>query len=436
METQQDQAGNVVVYVPATTGFENKPSLCLQGHLDMVCEKRGDISHDFSTDPIQLVLDGNRLTAKGTTLGADNGLGVAAMLAVMSDTEVSHGPLELLFTTAEEIGFVGASALDFSLLTSKRILNLDSEEEGSLYVGCAGGGRMNGTLKLRYEKPTNRDMEKFIIQVSGLTGGHSGVDIHIGRGNAIKILVRYLLSMNMIDFEPRLISIGGGNAMNAIPRDAWAVVSLSSTRKMKTQLVSQMKNELAGVDQFSITWKSKGKLKDDKVMTPGCQRRLLQMISALPHGVLRMDPNNSAMVQTSNNVGVIQQKGNMVTVTAMFRSSVDSQMDNTLQVLESVFALAGAKAEMTNRYPAWEPKFDTSLLQLVKSKYLKLFGKEPEIKTIHAGLECAVFANKIPDVQIVSLGPTLGKVHSPEEFVDIPTVKRFWDLLVEVLRTN
>ncbi len=433
----RDKNNNVVVYVPATPGFENRPSVCLQGHLDMVCEKLKDSRHDFMTEPIQLVIDGGKLSANGTTLGADNGIGVATMLAIMTSKEIEHGPLELLFTTKEEVGFDGASALDPNMFKSKTFINLDSEEEGELYFGCAGGGRINGTGTIIYV-PSNSDMQKCRLTIQSLKGGHSGLEIHLGHANAIKLLSEILSALSEFNFQ--IITIKAGNKMNAIPREAEVLLlipidQLNNAKTRLEELIATINTLYQQIEpDMQITLEDLGLSSNEQVIDEAGQTAVLELIEALPNGVIAMDPNNQDLVQTSNNVGILNVGDGKFLVTCMFRSSVESDMDDIQFKIIEMIEGVGAIAEIGNRYPAWEPHYDTPLLQTAVKTYQDLYGVEPPVKTIHAGLACAVFYKMFPGADIISFGPTMVKVHTPDENVDIASVEKFWNYLLELLK--
>lgn len=433
----RDEANNVVVYLKATPGFEERPSVCLQGHLDMVCEKLKESTHNFETDSIELVLKDGQLMANGTTLGADNGIGAATMLAIMMDVTIEHGPLELLFTTMEEIGFEGAAALNPALIDSKIIINLDSEEEGEIFVGCAGGGRVNGMIAVPFVAP-RIGMEKYALVVKGLAGGHSGLEINLGRANAIKLLARVVDVLR--DLGAQVISLKGGNKMNAIPREAEAVLLLSPDRVEAWMFAFEgiakvIREEFAVADPgIMITLERVGAATDEQVIEDSTLEAIVDMLMVLPHGVIRMDPNNDKLVETSNNVGILATEGGNLVVTCMFRSSVESQMDMLQETIKGMAEKAGGTVEVLNRYAAWEPRFDAPLLVTAKEVYLNLYGVEPAVKTIHAGLECALFYRMFPGAEIISFGPTMAGVHTPDEKVDVASVWKFWSYLTALLQ--
>ena len=436
LAAKADKLGNVVVRKPASPGREKVRSVCLQGHLDMVCEKNKDTVHDFSKDPIELVRKGNFLMANGTTLGADNGIAVATNLAIMEDRTLVHGPLEFLFTIDEETGLTGASGLSGDSLVSRTLMNLDSEEEGALYVGCSGGRDTLGTWALAFDAAP-KGMVAGHITVTGLKGGHSGLEIHTGRGNAIKILNRALLVLDA--YGARLASIEGGNKRNAIPREAEAIVYLpqkawAEAEKAVTAFNGTAKAEVASVDPDLKVLIAPHKGKKGKVVKKAVQAKLYATISALPHGVIKMSADIPGLVETSTNVAVIGTTAKAITLATSQRSSVDSEIDEICHTVASVFALGGAKVKQGDGYPGWKPNLNSPILKVAKSTYRQMTGKDPEVKAIHAGLECGIIGEKVPGMDMVSFGPTLEGVHSPDEKMHIDTVERFWDFLLGILK--
>jgi dipeptidase D len=431
-----DQLGNVVVRKPASSGREKVRSVCLQGHLDMVCEKNKDKAHDFAKDPIELVRKGNFLTANGTTLGADNGVAVATNLAIMEDKSLVHGPLEFLFTIDEETGLTGAGGLSDGMLVSRTLMNLDSEEEGALYVGCSGGRDTTGTWAVAWDAAPKGWVAAHLT-VSGLKGGHSGLEIHTGRGNAIKILNRALLVLDPLG--ARLASIEGGNKRNAIPREAEAIVYLppaawAKAEQAVTAFNATAKAELATADPGLQVLIAPHKGKKGKVVKKAVQAKLLATISALPHGVIKMSADIPGLVETSTNVAVIGTTPKAIALATSQRSSVDSEIKEICHTVGSVFALGGAKVKQGDGYPGWKPNLKSPILALAKTTFQQLYGKAPEVKAIHAGLECGIIGEKVPGMDMVSFGPTLEGVHSPDERIHIDTVERFWDYLLAILR--
>ena len=437
LEVKQDKFLNVVVKKPASPGRENVASICLQGHLDMVCEKNKGTVHDFEKDPIELVRKGTMLMANGTTLGADNGIAVATNLAIMEDKSLVHGPLEFLFTIDEETGLTGANNLKPGQLESKTLMNLDSEEEGALYVGCSGGRNTVGTWNMSFKNAPG-DSSAVALHVKGLRGGHSGLEIDKGRGNSIKILNRVLIALEKVD--ARLSMIEGGNKSNAIPREAEALVYIpkKNIRKAKAiveQWNSILKAELATVEpDLSISMEEVQLMKKGKVIKKTQWQMLAQTIVALPHGVTKMSADIPGLVETSTNVAIIRTEKNRIVLTTSQRSSVASEIDEIVQCVSAVFELGGANVVRADGYPGWKPNLDSNILKVAKSTYQSLYGKEPEVKAIHAGLECGIIGEKFPGMDMVSFGPTLEGVHSPDEKIHIDTVEKFWNFLLGILK--
>ena len=437
LEAKQDKLLNVVVKKPATPGREHMPSLCLQGHLDMVCEKNKDTVHDFEKDPIELVRKGNTLMANGTTLGADNGVAVATNLAIMEDKSLEHGPLEFLFTVDEETGLTGANNLKPGFLTSTTLMNLDSEEEGALYVGCSGGRNTVGTWKVGTEKAPGKSTA-VALHVKGLRGGHSGLEIDKGRGNSIKILNRVLIALDKVDV--RLSSVEGGNKSNAIPREAEALLyipakNLKKAKAIVDQCNSTVKAELATVEpDLSISIETVETKKKGNVVKKADQKKLTQTIAALPHGVTKMSADIPGLVETSTNVAIIRTEKSKIILTTSQRSSVASEIDEIVQTVAAVFSLGEANVFLAEGYPGWKPNLDSRILKVAKSTYQSLYGKEAEVKAIHAGLECGIIGEKFPNMDMVSFGPTLEGVHSPDEKIYIDTVEKFWNFLLGILK--
>ena len=437
VQAKADKLGNVVAKKPASPGKENVRSICLQGHLDMVCEKNKDKVHDFLKDPIELVRKGNTMMANGTTLGADNGIAVATSLAIMEDKTLVHGPLEFLFTIDEETGLTGAGGLDGKMLKSRTMMNLDSEEEGAISVGCSGGKDTTGFWKAGYDA-VPKGFVAAHITVTGLKGGHSGLEIHQGRGNAIKILNRALLALEA--HGARLASMDGGNKRNAIPREAEALVFLppkawEKAEKAVTDFNHVAKAEVATADPgLTVLLAPHAAGKKAKVLKKAVQAQLLQTISALPHGVIKMSADIAGLVETSTNVAVIETKGATISLATSQRSSVESEILEVAHTVASVFVLGGAKVKQGDGYPGWKPNLKSPILKLAKSTYQQMTGKEPEVKAIHAGLECGIIGEKVPGMDMISFGPTLEGVHSPDEKIHIDTVERFWNFLLGILK--
>jgi dipeptidase D len=435
LDWAQDAAGSVVVRKPASAGYESRPMVCLQGHLDMVPEKRPDKKHDFLKDPITLVRKGNEMMADGTTLGADNGVAVATSLAIMADASLVHGPLEFLFTIDEETGLTGANHLEPGFLKAGTLLNLDSEEEGELYVGCSGGRDTMGIWALDTEAAPAGTVG-IEIKVGGLRGGHSGLEIDKGRGNAIKILNRAIMKVGTLG--GRLARIDGGNKRNAIPRDAAALMFVPKTQlalaKAAVSAVNDIcRAELASVEpalEVSVA-PFKGRC---KVVKKAVQKKLTMALSALPHGVIKMSADIPGLVETSTNLGVITTTKKDISVATSQRSSVASEIGEIADTVRHVFELAGAGVTGSDGYPGWKPNLDSPILKTAIATYTQLYGKEPAVKAVHAGLECGIIGEKYPGMDMVSFGPSLAGVHSPDEKIFIDTVEKYWDFLMAILK--
>lgn len=436
LPARTDAVGNVVVKKPASPGKERVKRICLQGHMDMVCEKNKDKKHDFSKDPLTLVREGNMLTADGTTLGADNGIAVATNLAIMEDKSLVHGPLEFLFTIDEETGLTGAAGLPADFLESRTMINLDSEEEGALYVGCSGGRDTKGTWKVAFE-PAGKGAIEARLAVTGLKGGHSGLEIDKGRGNAVKILARALLALEKLG--ARVESIEGGNKHNAIPREAEARVFVPAkawddAAAVVAAFADAARAEVATVDPALTVTLDRLDSKKGRVMKKAQQSKLLRAISALPHGVIKMSADIPGLVETSTNVAVIATERGTVRMVTSQRSSVASEIDEIAHTVKSIFELAGATVEQGDGYPGWKPNMASPILKLAQRTYQELYGKEPEVKAIHAGLECGIIGERVGGMDMLSFGPTMEGVHSPDERLHIDTVDRFWKFVLGILK--
>ncbi|MFQ6113771.1 MAG: aminoacyl-histidine dipeptidase [bacterium] len=432
---KQDDVGNIAVSKPGTSGYESAPITILQCHLDMVNEKNADVEHDFTKDPIKPRREGDYLKASGTTLGSDNGIGVAAALAVMESDSIQHGPLELLFTVDEETGLTGAGNLRPGFLQGKQLINMDTEEEGTLYVGCAGGAGINITLPLQY---TTRPSDSVTIDIKlhGLRGGHSGVDIHLQRGNAIKLLVRALYGVyKKTTFE--LASLTGGNMHNAIPREAFATVVVSNNEKDSFEKALNEKffaiqNEYKPADpdmELSVNTADLAA----KIMTNETRQKALYLLNALPHGVMAMSYDIPDLVETSSNLATVNIKDSEMVIHVSNRSSAASALQALQDRVAAIGLLAGAKVEELEGYPGWKPNLDSHVLKVAKEVYKDVLGKEPEVKAVHAGLECGIIGEKYPGMDMVSLGPQIEFPHSPDERVRINSVADFYELLSRVL---
>lgn len=437
LEYKKDKTGNILIKKKAYKGFENKKMVCLQSHLDMVCEKTADSSHNFETDAIPVYIEEGWVKSRGTTLGADNGIGIAASLAVLADTSVKHGPLECLFTVDEETGLNGAMGLEAGFFDSRILINMDSEDEGEIFIGCAGGVRTNAFIE--YEvRNTSNNCTAFRITVSGLMGGHSGTDIHKNRGNSIKILNLILWEVRN-RFGARLSVFEGGNLHNAIPRDAYAIVVIPDEyRDVFIAYIHDyykiIRRELA-VDEPGLSIDiSVNDTIPEQVMRKKAQEKLLNAIYVCPNGVISWSKVMDNLVETSTNLASIKFTGNnTIHITTSQRSSSDAARQLIANSVRSSFRLAGAKVEHVSSYPGWEPDPSSEILDITVKAYETLFSKKPEIKAVHAGLECGLFLEKYPYLDMVSFGPTISDPHSPSERLDIDTTVKFQDLLLKVL---
>ena len=438
IEYKKDAIGNVVMRKPAMPGMEERAAVILQSHMDMVCEKNSDVEFDFDNDPIRTRIDGEWVRAEGTTLGADCGIGMAAALAVMLDETVEHGPVEALFTVDEETGLTGAFELSEGMLTGKYLVNLDSEDEGEIFIGCAGGIDTIATFHYTME-PSPKNYTFFRVDVSDLQGGHSGDDIDKGRVNSNKTVAR-LLWDGMQSFELKLCYFNGGNLRNAIPREAYAIFGVPA--RFKEEFVKRYNLFAADLEaefrfrepNFKITLNEMPHV--DEVLDSRTQSALVYSLVGVPNGVVAMSFAVPGLVETSTNLASVKfAEGNRIVVTSSQRSSVESAKTYVMQMVESVFALAGADVAHSDGYPGWMPDPQSKLLEVTVDAYRRLFGSEPKVRAIHAGLECGLFLEKYPDLEMVSFGPTLRGVHSPDERLEIATVPKFWKLLTEVLKT-
>jgi dipeptidase D len=434
--TARDKAGNIVVKVPATPGWENKATVVLQGHLDMVPEKNKETQFDFLKDEIRPLIDGEWVTADGTTLGADNGIGVAAGMAVAIDESVEHGPLELLMTLDEETGLTGAQGLESGMLEGKILLNLDSEEDGALFIGCSGGLDTRGKRSVALEDVADGALGYEII-VKGLKGGHSGLEIQKQRGNAIKILGRLLWNLTK-DYEVDLCELEGGNKRNAIPRESSAIVAVSphhetALKKYVEDYDKIVKAELSSVDP-NVAIEAKKIDAPGKRFDKASRDATLDLIQAIPHGVMRMSDDMEDMVQTSTNLATIKFEEGAVHVGTSQRSSVDSEITALGDQVISCLRLADFEVDQGDGYPGWKPNVDSEIKNIVSTAHADLFGEAPEVTAIHAGLECGIIKERYPEMDMISFGPTIEGPHSPDERVNIETVERFHKLLVETLK--
>ena len=439
IEYQKDDTGNVVMRMPATAGYENRPAIILQSHMDMVCEKNSDVEFDFDNDPIRTRIDGEWVRAEGTTLGADCGIGMAAALAVLLDTSLERPAIEALFTVDEETGLTGAFGLGEGMLTGKYLVNLDSEDEGEIFIGCAGG--IDTVARMDYDKEAAPEDYAFVrLEVGDLLGGHSGDDIDKGRANSNKLLARFLY--NACDtFQIALARMDGGNLRNAIPREAYAIVGVPAESKADfveryMEFGEMMKEEFRHTEP-RLRFSTADAETPAEVMTNDDMCALLITIVGLPNGVLAMSFAVPGLVETSSNLASVKfdDAAQQVVITTSQRSSVESAKLYAAQTIESVFYLAGCDVEHSDGYPGWSPNPDSKLLATTVECYRKLFATEPKVRAIHAGLECGLFLEKYPHLEMVSFGPTLRGVHSPDERLEIATVDKFWKLLVELMRS-
>ncbi|MBR1851395.1 MAG: aminoacyl-histidine dipeptidase [Bacteroidales bacterium] len=436
LETMSDSLGNVLIRKPATAGYEQSPMVCLQAHMDMVCEKNGDKQFDFMTDAIQSVLDGEWLTADGTTLGADDGIGVATILAILEDKTLEHPALEALITVDEETGLTGAAGLDPDWLKSDILLNFDDEDEGEYCIGCAGG--IDTTVEMDYNlEPAPEGHTAFCLKVYGLKGGHSGDDINRGRGCAIKLMNRILWT-GTYNHGLRLATIDGGNLRNAIAREAEAVVLVPTSQ---AEAFKTLAANMGKAMQFEFR-STEPDLKVDltpvaaptQVVDRASQERLVNVLYACAHGVLAMSREIENFVETSTNLASVKMKEGVIHIATSQRSSVESAKQAAAQKIEATFRLAGARVSHSDGYPGWTPNPQSRVLQVGVEVYRSMYGREPIVRAIHAGLECGLIGEKYPRMDMISYGPTLRGVHSPDERIEIKTVEMFWNQTVEILR--
>ncbi len=435
IEVKTDAIGNVLMHKPATPGKEAAPTVVLQSHMDMVCESY-DKNFDFNTQPIRTIVDGEWLRADGTTLGADNGIGMAASLAVMVDDTLVHGPVEALFTVDEETGLTGANNLGDGMLSGSILLNLDSEDDAEIFVGCAGG--VDTTCLFTYKRsfaPT--DFHYFKFDISGGLGGHSGGDIHLGRANANKLLARFLFNLSL-EHEISLCEIDGGNLRNAIPRAAHAVFGVDTARKEQVRVafnkfVADIEHEYAGLET-GLKLELESVDRPEYAVDFDTTKHLVEALYCAPHGVISMSRDLEGLVETSTNLASVKmQPDNKILVTTSQRSSVESRKWDIARQVEALFTLAGAEVTHGDGYPGWAPNMNSPIMHIASEAYEELYGIKPAIKAIHAGLECGLFLQKYPHLDMVSFGPTLRDVHSPSERMHIPAVERFWGQLTRTL---
>ncbi len=435
LPTKVDEAGNVLITKPATPGFENRRTVVLQSHMDMVCEKNADSSFDFMKDPIEAYVDGEWLKAKGTTLGADDGIGVAMQMALLEATDIPHGPIECLFTRDEETGLTGAAALKPGFMTGDYLINLDSEDEGQIFVSCAGGARTSAEFDFT-EVPVPEGYFGFRVEVKGLTGGHSGDDINKKRANANKLLVRFLLDA-FKKYDLYLVDIQSGGLHNAIPREGFAVCAVPMADKEQVRvdlnlLAAAVEEEYSRTEPgvaFVLESAPVAGTAIDKDTT----RRLLLALQAMDNGVFAMSQDLDWLVETSSNLASVRKEDGKVVINSSQRSSVASARENMSATVRAVFELAGACVVTNEGYPGWKMNPNSALLKVAVDSYRRLFSAEPKILAIHAGLECGLFSEKYPHLDMISVGPTLRGVHSPDERLHIPSVQKVWDHLLDML---
>lgn len=436
LETIKDRVGNVVIRKPGTAGLENSPWVCLQGHVDMVCEKDADVAHDFDRDPILTYIEDGWLKARGTTLGADNGIAVATMLALLEAKDIAHGPLECLFTIDEETGLTGAFGLDPTLLKSRILLNLDSEDDGEFFIGCAGG--KDTVIEMTVQKePVPSGHQTLRVKVSGLQGGHSGDDIHRNRGNANKILNRFLWEAAN-KYGIRLSSFEGGNLRNAIAREAVGIFLAPASHSQA--IIHDCQEYLKAIRfEFRV---SEPDLKieieefetPDFVMAKATQENLLNALYACPHGVMAWSQDIPNFVETSTNLASVKMQNGKIRIATSQRSSIESAKDDICNMVASVFRLTGASIDHSDGYPGWAPNPNSKVLTLCVESYESLFHQKPVVRAIHAGLECGLIGDKYPGMDMISYGPTMRGVHSPTERLEISTVEKFWVLTLDLLK--
>ena len=436
LDTTVDAVGNVVIKKPATPGYEDRMTVCFQSHLDMVPQKNSHVDFDFEKDPIDAVIQDDWVTARDTTLGADNGIGVAAAMAVLESKDLEHGPLEALFTIDEETGMTGAFGLKDDLLQADILMNLDSEDEGELYVGCAGGENTNITLTYT-DEPVPAGSTAFKISVTGMKGGHSGLDICLGRGNAIKVLNRFLYEA-AASLDLRMAAIDGGSLRNAIPREAfvWITVPEAKVAAFETALhdyACTAKSELKVTEPTMDTTATPVEL-PSTLIDAETQYNLIRAVYGCPNGVIRWSDSVANLVETSTNLAIIKSDSGQIKIAALQRSSVNSARVDLCQQIRSIFELIDATVVHDGAYPGWNPNMDSPILKSMQQVYQDLFGKIPETKAVHAGLECGLIGAIYPKMDMISFGPTMKFPHSPDEKVDIATVQKFWDFLVATLK--
>lgn len=436
LETLQDKTGNILIRKPATPGMEHCKTVIIQGHLDMVPQKNAATEHDFETDPIDAYIDGDWVTARDTTLGADNGIGVALALAVLSDNTLKHGPVEALFTVDEEVGMDGAFGLKPGFLKGEILINADSEEEGELFVGCAGGADLNISFQFKEDIAIPEGDVAVKLSLTGLKGGHSGVDIHLGRANANKLMFRFLKEA-VRDYGARLSSIDGGSLRNAIPREAVAVITIPGDNvealwELVADYQDMFRKEYLGIEE-SVMFVAEPAELPVSLIPEEIQDDLINAIEGCQNGVISMLADFPGTVETSTNLASVKKSDQLIEIKILTRSSSESRKEQICSSLESVFALAGAKVEYGSSYGGWQPNIKSEILGVMQRVYEQKFGRTPNVKVMHAGLECGIIQTVYPDMDMISFGPDLQYPHSPDERVSISSVQKVWTFLTETL---
>lgn len=434
---ERDKARNVVIRVPAKKGYEDKPVVVLQAHLDMVCEKNSNVVHDFEKDPIELIYEGDKIKAKGTTLGADNGIGVAMALAILDDSDVVHAPLELLFTTDEERGLNGAKSLSKDFIKGRKLINLDTEEEGAIYIGCAGG--TDTIITLRINRGEEKEKEQYLVKVTGLRGGHSGGDIHEGRGNANQIIVRILRELVKAGINYDLIKVYGGSKRNAIPREAFALISFEEklyekVREFLKKINETISFELRNVEKNIVIDIEKQGIGKFRPFTEKFKKKALDLLFSIPHGVISYDKEIKDLVETSTNFAIIETEDKKLNIITSQRSNIMSRLNWASERVRVLGELVKAKAKSVGTYHGWTPNLNSPLLRMAKEVYKRLTGEEAREKAIHAGLECGILGEKYEGIDMISIGPTIKNAHSPDEELSISSVERTYKFLKELLK--
>ena len=438
LEAFSDEVGNVIIRKPATRGMENRKGIVLQSHLDMVHQKNADTIFDFSTQGIEMYVDGDWVKAKGTTLGADNGLGVATIMAILESKTIEHPAIEALFTIDEETGMGGAFGLKAGLLKGEILLNLDTEEDDEIDIGCAGGIDVTAVGEYEEEKVVDIDnVTTYKINVKGLKGGHSGMDIHRGLGNANKIINRLLFD-GFENFGLRICEVNGGGLRNAIPRESFAIVAINNVHRKVfeyefEELVAAVKNEYKTTEP-NLLISIEVVAKPEKMMNSVAQTAIVKAIYAAHNGVYRMSADMEDLVETSNNLARVEIKDGQIKIGCLTRSSVESSKIDLANALRAVFELAGCEVEFSGSYPGWNPNVNSPILKVLSSKYESLFGKKANVVACHAGLECGILGQNYPEMDMISFGPTIKGAHSPDERVCISSVQKFWKFTLEILK--